>query len=84
MVCWVLMSASLIAGRAFGNKLTSLRHAIVAKQLRTKFSRASVSAAKECTGTARDVEMLAMADVKRIPNDVKNVGKVIFVILRSF
>ncbi|KAL5109597.1 hypothetical protein TcWFU_010364 [Taenia crassiceps] len=64
--------------RAFGSifdlstKLTTIKHTIVAEQLRTKFSRASVSAAKQCTGTARDVEMFAMADVKRISVDVKN------------
>ncbi|CDI98693.1 decaprenyl diphosphate synthase subunit 1 [Echinococcus multilocularis] len=39
----------------------------------TKFSRASVSAAKRCSGAARDVEMIAMTDVKRIPDDIKNV-----------
>nr|CDS20343.1 decaprenyl diphosphate synthase subunit 1 [Echinococcus granulosus] len=39
----------------------------------TKFSRASVSAAKRCSGAARDVEIIAMTDVKRIPDDIKNV-----------
>nr|CDS26767.1 decaprenyl diphosphate synthase subunit 1 [Hymenolepis microstoma] len=40
---------------------------------RPKFSRASISASKQCTGTARDVEINALTDVKRIPDDIKTV-----------
>lgn len=90
MVCGVLVITRLAARRGSGSifglssKLSSLKHTIVPEQLRTKFSRASVSAAKQCTGAARDVEMIAMADVKRMPNDIKNVSKLSFIIFRSF
>ncbi|VDO04962.1 unnamed protein product [Rodentolepis nana] len=40
---------------------------------RPKFSRASISASKQCTGSARDVEISALTDVKRIPSDIKTV-----------
>ncbi|KAM3182301.1 hypothetical protein ACTXT7_012677 [Hymenolepis weldensis] len=51
-------------------------HAIsssVSDNARYKFSRASISASKQCTGTARDVEINALSDVRRIPDDIKNV-----------
>uniref|UniRef100_A0A915EVT1 Decaprenyl-diphosphate synthase subunit 1 n=1 Tax=Echinococcus canadensis TaxID=519352 RepID=A0A915EVT1_9CEST len=73
------MPMSLLVRRSLGcicdfsNKLTRLRFTIITEQIRTKFSRASVSAAKRCSGAARDVEMIAMTDVKRIPDDIKNV-----------
>ncbi|EUB59835.1 Decaprenyl-diphosphate synthase subunit [Echinococcus granulosus] len=73
------MPVSLLLRRSLGcicdfsNKLTSLRCTIITEQIRTKFSRASVSAAKRCSGAARDVEIIAMTDVKRIPDDIKNV-----------
>lgn len=43
-------------------------------KVHSRFSRASISASKQCIGSARNVEITALADVKRIPDDIQNVS----------